>query len=123
MASTRFPGKPMAKILGKPMIGHVYDNIRKNKLISNLVVATCDDEIYNYIESIGGQAVMTSNKHKRASDRCAEALLKIENKNNIKYDIVVMVQGDEPMIHHDMITEAVQPMLNDQSLFITNLIG
>ena len=123
MGSSRFPWKPMAKILGKPMIGHLYDNVKQNKLLNDIAVATCDDEIYNYIESIGGQAVMTSNKHKRASDRCAEALLKIENKNNIKYDIVVMVQGDEPMIHHDMITEAVQPMLNDQSLFITNLLG
>jgi 3-deoxy-manno-octulosonate cytidylyltransferase (CMP-KDO synthetase) len=66
---------------------------------------------------------MTSNKHERASDRCAEALLKIENKNKIKFDIVVMVQGDEPMIHHDMITEAVQPMLNDESVLVTNLLG
>ena len=123
MGSSRFPGKPMAKILGKPMIGHVYDNVRKNEFIADLVVATCDDEIYNYIESIGGQAVMTSNRHKRASDRCTEALLKIENKNNIKYDIVVMVQGDEPMTHPDMITEAVQPMLNDSNVLVTNLLG
>lgn len=123
MGSSRFPGKPMAEILGKPMIGHVYDNVRKNEFITDLAVATCDDEIYNYIESIGGQAVMTSNKHERASDRCAEALLKIENKKNIKYDIVVMVQGDEPMIHYDMITEAVQPMLNDESVIVTNLLG
>ena len=123
MGSSRFPGKPMAEILGKPMIGHVYDNVRINEFIADLAVATCDDEIYNYIESIGGQAVRTSNKHKRASDRCAEALLKIENKNNTKYEIVVMVQGDEPMIHHDMITEAVQPMLNDERLLVTNLLG
>ena len=82
MGSSRFPGKPMANILGKPMIGHVYDNVKKNNLITEIAVATCDDEIYNYIESIGGRAVMTSDKHERASDRCAEALLKIENENN-----------------------------------------
>ena len=60
MGSSRFPGKPMANILGKPMIGHVYDNVKKNNLITEIAVATCDDEIYNYIESIGGRAVMTS---------------------------------------------------------------
>ena len=123
MGSSRFPGKPMAQILGKPMIGHVHDNVNENNLINDLAVATCDDEIYNYIKSIGGQAVMTSDKHERASDRCAEALLKIENENNTKYDIVVMVQGDEPMTHPDMITEAVQPMLNDSNVFVTNLLG
>ncbi len=123
MGSSRFPGKPMAEILGKPMIGHVFDNVKKNDLITALAVATCDNEIYNYIESIGGRAMMTSDKHERASDRCAEALMKIENEDNIKYDIVVMVQGDEPMIHHDMITEAIQPMLNDQNVLVTNLLG
>jgi 3-deoxy-manno-octulosonate cytidylyltransferase (CMP-KDO synthetase) len=123
MGSSRFPGKPMANILGKPMIGHVYDNVKKNNLITEIAVATCDDEIYNYIESIGGRAVMTSDKHERASDRCAEALLTIEQEDSIKYDIVVMVQGDEPMIHPNMITEALSPMLDDSEILITNLLG
>mgnify|MGYP003992252723 FL=1 len=123
MGSSRFPGKPMVKILGKPMIGHVYDNVKKSKLLTDIAVATCDDDIYNYIESIGGRAVMTSNKHERASDRCAEALLIIEQVDNIKFDIVVMVQGDEPMIHPDMISEAVSPMLDDSKILITNLLG
>ena len=123
MGSSRFPGKPMVKILGKPMIGHVYDNVKKSKLLTDIAVATCDDEIYNYIESIGGRAVMTLDKHERASDRCAEALLIIEQEDNIKFDIVVMVQGDEPMIHPDMISEAVSPMLDDSKILITNLLG
>ena len=123
MGSSRFPGKPMAKILGKPMIGHVYDNVKKNNLINELAVATCDGEIYNYIESIGGRAIMTSDKHERASDRCAEALLKIENEDNINFDIVVMVQGDEPMVHSEMISQAVQPLIDDPNIFITNLLG
>ena len=123
MGSQRFPGKPMEKILDKPMIGHVYDHVKENKLITDLAVCTCDDEIYNYINSIGGRAVMTSNGHERASDRCAEALIKIEKNNKIEYDIVVMVQGDEPMTHPDMITEAVQPMLNDSNVFVTTLLG
>ena len=123
MGSSRFPGKPMAKIMDKPMIGHVYDNVKKNNLITEIAVATCDDEIYNYIESIGGRTVMTSVKHERASDRCAEALLIIEQEDNIKFDIVVMVQGDEPMIHPDMISEAVSPMLDNSKILVTNLLG
>ena len=75
MGSSRFPGKPMAPILGKPMIGPVYDNIRVSPLVTLTAVATCDLEIFNYIESIGGVAVMTSETNERASDRCAEALL------------------------------------------------
>jgi len=123
MGSSRFPGKPMAVIMGKPMIGHVYDRIAKSPLIDLTAVATCDQEIFEYIESIGGIAVMTSDKHERASDRCAEALLKLEKANNTKYDIVVMVQGDEPMTHTDMITEAVQPLLDDAKIQVVNLMG
>jgi len=123
MGSNRFPGKPMVKILGDPMIGHVYKNVKKNDLITDLAVATCDNEIFDYVESIGGKAIMTSNKHERASDRCAEALLKIEEERNIKFDFVIMVQGDEPMIHPVMITEAISPMLDNSEILITNLLG
>ena len=123
MGSSRFPGKPMAKILGKPMIGHVYENVTKCNLLAKTVVATCDKEIADYIRIIGGQAVMTSDKHERASDRCAEALAYLEQEDGIQYDIVVMVQGDEPMTHPDMITEAVNPMLNNSEIIVTNLLG
>ena len=123
MGSTRFPGKPMVDILGKPMIGHVYENVQKNELITEMAVATCDEEIFDYIELIGGRAIMTSTKHERASDRCAEALLIIEEEDNIKFDIVVMVQGDEPMVHPNMITEAVKPLINNPEKLITNLLG
>ena len=84
MGSSRFPGKPMAKILGKPMIGHVYERVSECNLLTKTVVATCDQEILEYIESIGGQAVMTSNHHERASDRCAEALDYIEKQDSIQ---------------------------------------
>jgi 3-deoxy-manno-octulosonate cytidylyltransferase (CMP-KDO synthetase) len=123
MGSSRFPGKPMAPILGKPMIGHVYERVAKSPLLTTTAVATCDQEIYDYIESIGGIAVMTSNTYERASDRCTEALLKLEQANNTRYDIVVMVQGDEPMTHPDMISEAVDPMLKNPNLQIVNLLG
>ena len=123
MASSRFPGKPMAKILGKPMIGHVYERVNASSLLHTVAVATCDDEIAGYIESIGGLAVMTSDKHERASDRCAEALLKIESDKGITFDIVVMIQGDEPMTHPEMIGEALQPLLDDQDVQVVNLVG
>lgn len=123
MASTRFPGKPMADILGMPMIGHVYHRVKMNKLLSEVYVATCDKEIYDYVVSIGGKAVMTSDTHERASDRCAEAMLAIEKDTGIKVDIMVLVQGDEPLTHPNMIDEAVKPMIEDETLFITNLTG
>ena len=71
MGSSRFPGKPMALISGKPMIGHVYERVASSPLLKMAVVATCDLEIFEYIESIGGKAVMTADTHERASDRCA----------------------------------------------------
>jgi len=123
MDSSRFPGKPMAKILGKPMIEHVYENVKQCDLLSKTVVATCDQEIIDYIESIGGVAVMTGSHHERASDRCAEALRYVEQHDKVKYDIVVMVQGDEPMTHPEMITESVTLMLNNPEIIVTNLLG
>lgn len=123
MGSSRFPGKPMAKILGKPMIGHVYERVARSSLLDLVAVATCDKEIYDYVESIGGVVVLTGDQHERASDRCAEALLKLEQANNTRYDIVVMVQGDEPMTHPDMIAESVQPLLEDPEIQVVNLLG
>ena len=123
MGSSRFPGKPMASILGKPMIGHVYERVAKSPILTTVAVATCDQVIFDYVESTGGVAVMTADTYERASDRCAEALLKLEKINNTRYDIVVMVQGDEPMTHPDMIAEAVIPMINDSSIQVTNLLG
>ena len=113
----------MARILGKPMIGHVIERVSKSTKLTATAVATCDKEISDYIESIGGTAVMTSDRHERASDRCAEALGIIEKMNKTKYDIVVLVQGDEPMTHPEMIDEALAPMLNNSKIQITNLLG
>lgn len=123
MGSSRFPGKPMKDILGIPMIGHVYKRVKMSRTLSEVYVATCDTEIYDYIESIGGKAIMTSDCHERCSDRCAEAMLKIEKQSGEKCDIMVMVQGDEPLTFPQMIDEAVQPMLEDKSVVITNLVA
>ncbi|MEK9943275.1 MAG: 3-deoxy-manno-octulosonate cytidylyltransferase, partial [Gammaproteobacteria bacterium] len=97
MASSRFPGKPMAMIHGMPMIGHCYRRISLCEQLSDTYVATCDKVIFDYIESIGGKAVMTADTHERASDRAAEAMLKVEKQTGERIDILVMVQGDEPM--------------------------
>ena len=123
MGSSRFPGKPLAKINGTPMIGHVYKKVSSLSSLTLTSVATCDQEIYDYVESIGGKAIMTSNSHERASDRCAEALLKIENENNIIFDIVVMIQGDEPMVESEMVYEAIKPMQDDDSIEVVNLVA
>ena len=120
MGSSRFPGKPLKKINGKPMIQHVYENVKKNKLIRDLAVATCDKKIFNFVKSFNGNVVMTSKKHKRASERCAEALIKIERKNKIRYDFIVMVQGDEPMVHKNMISESLRPILKDRKIKVVN---
>ena len=79
MASSRFPNKPMALIRGMPMIGHCYCRVKLCELLIDTYVATCDQIIHEYILSIGGKSIMTSHTHQRASDRAAEAMLKIEN--------------------------------------------
>ena len=123
IASSRLPGKPLAKICGIPMIGHVYYRSKMSKTLNQVYVATCDNEIANYIESIGGKAVMTANTHERASDRTAEAMSKIEKQIGGKVDIVVMIQGDEPMVYPEMIEESIKPMLNDSSINVVNLMA
>jgi 3-deoxy-manno-octulosonate cytidylyltransferase (CMP-KDO synthetase) len=123
LASSRLPHKPMADILGMPMIGHVYLRSKLSNMLNEVYVATCDQAIVDYIESIGGKAVMTADTHERASDRTAEALLKIEMETGNKVDIVVMIQGDEPMVTPGMISASVEPLLNDESIKITNLMA
>ena len=123
MGSSRFPGKPMAKIHGLPMIAHVYFRTRLCSLLSDTYVATCDKEIYDYLFSIGGKAIMTANTHERCTDRTAEAMLKIEKMMGDKIDIVVMVQGDEPMITSEMIEQAVKPLIDDSDISVVNLMG
>ena len=121
MESSRFPGKPMADILGMPMIGHCYKRAELSDLIDLVYVATCNNVIFDYIKSIGGNVVMTSNSHERACDRAAEAMLKIEEKHSIKIDILLMMQGDEPMVTPRIIKAALNPLINDKNINISNL--
>jgi 3-deoxy-manno-octulosonate cytidylyltransferase (CMP-KDO synthetase) len=115
LAATRFPNKPMKLIEGIPMIGHCYYRSTLCSLMDEVYVATCDQEIKNYIEGIGGKAIITSDVHERATERTAEALVNIEKiQVASKYDIIVMVQGDEPLIDPDMLREAAEPLLNGE---------
>ena len=123
MGSSRFPGKPLAKILGIPMIGHIYHRCKMAAVLNNVYLATCDEEIKQYSESINAKVIMTSDKHERASDRVAEAMEKVEKTTGHKADIVVMIQGDEPMITPEMINLAVQPMLKDKKILVSNLMA
>ena len=123
MASSRFLGKPMAKIHGIPMIGHCYYRTRMCGDLLGAYVATCDQEIFDYIVSIGGKAIMTANTHECAADRTAEALLEVEKELGEKVDIVVMVQGDEPMVTPEMISKSLVPFATDETVNVVNLMA
>jgi len=112
MGSGRFPGKPLFKIAGMPMLEHVWHRAKMYKKWDELLIATCDSEIKDFADSKNIPCVMTSNKHERALDRVAEA---IENSNFQvdANDIVLNVQGDEPMMRPDMIDATVKPMSDD----------
>lgn len=122
MASSRFPGKPMARIHGMPMIGHCYHRTRLAHGLSSAYVATCDEEIADYIRSIGGSAVMTAHSHARAMTRTAEAMLSVESATGTRPDIVVMVQGDEPLIPPDAIAQTLVHFA-DPAVGIVNIMS
>lgn len=123
MGSSRFPGKPIAKICGVSMIEHVYKRSKLSKSLSDVYVATCDEDIKKVVESFGGRVVMTKDTHERASDRTAEAMLKIESNEGKRVDVVVMIQGDEPMVYPEMIDDAVAPIVEDNNIVVTNLMA
>lgn len=123
MASSRLPGKPLAKIRSIPMIGHVYFRCKMSKIMQEVYIATCDEEIHRYAESIGAKCIMTADTHERATDRTAEAMLNIEEQTGQKTDIIVMIQGDEPMVYPDMIDMAIAPLEKEAKLQVTNLMA
>jgi 3-deoxy-manno-octulosonate cytidylyltransferase (CMP-KDO synthetase) len=122
MGSSRLPGKPLEKIHGMPMVGHCYHRTAMALGIQKTYVATCDKEIYDYIHSIGGNVIMTKNTHTRATTRTAEALEKIEKQTGEKVDVVVMVQGDEPLIQPETIGETV-PYFDEKGIDIVNIMS
>ena len=107
-ASTRFPGKPLADILGQPMIQRVYE--RASQVLDTVVVATDDQRIYDAVVQFGGRVVMTSENHKTGTDRCYEALTKLPET----YDVVINIQGDEPFIAIEQIEALKNCFVSDQ---------
>ena len=120
MKSSRFPGKPLHPILGMPMIEHVFRRARLYEGWDGLYLTTCDQRIREFGESVGMQVIMTSDIHSRALDRVAEAVVKC-NQNVEDDDIVLNVQGDEPMLRPDMIDATIKPMVDDRQVMGTIL--
>lgn len=116
MGSSRFPGKPLAPLLGRPMIEHVVRRAAMCDLLDAVYVATCDEEIRATVEHFGGEVIMTSAAHERASDRVAEAAERFEA------EVIVMIQGDEPLVTPRMITASVAPLFEDASVSCVNLV-
>lgn len=118
--STRFPGKPLALIRNKPMIRHVYERAKSASSISEVFVATDSRLIFDAVEEFGGKALMTSENHQSGTDRLAEAA-RILSKQGLAADIIVNVQGDEPLINPDMI-DSVVGVLDDEGADIGTLV-
>ena len=106
-ASTRFPGKPLALLGGKPIVEHVWERTRAVRDVSRVVVATDDDRIMKAVEAFGGEAMMTSTAHRSGTDRCGEVLQRLENEGRV-FDVVVNVQGDEPFVAPTQIEALVE---------------
>ena len=134
-ASTRFPGKPLADILGKTMIQRVYE--QASKAIEDVWVATDDQRIFDAVKVFNGNVVMTSMDHCSGTDRCAEAVIIVSEITGKDYDVVINVQGDEPFIQPQHIpsimkcftgspdTEIatlIQPILNTEDIFRSDMV-
>lgn len=114
-ASSRFPGKPLADMDGKPMIQRVYEQVKRS--LSDVYVATDDERILKAVEGFGGKAVMTSTEHRSGTDRCNEAY----NKIGQSFDVVLNIQGDEPFIFPEQI-ELLKACFTDDTVEIATLV-
>ena len=117
--STRFKGKPLALIAGEPMIQHVYQRSKGCAELDEIYVATDDPRIYNCVTEFGGQAIMTDGKHRSGTDRIAQAA---ENINLGDRDIVVNIQGDQPIFHSSIISELIRPLLQEPTIPMSTLM-
>lgn len=122
MGSSRLPNKALAPILGVPMVGHCYYRTKMCKSLDEVYIATCDKEIREYGESIGAKVVMTKNTHERAMDRTAEAVENLEKQTGERIDIIVQMQGDEPMATPEMLEEAIAVVVADPTINLLNLV-
>ena len=116
--SSRFPGKPLIDLAGKSMIQRVYEQAKKSKLLSDVIVATDDERIFKHVEKFGGKAMMTSSSHQSGTDRCAEILEKL----NSDFHAVINIQGDEPFINPDQI-DVLAKCFDDDKTELATLIN
>ena len=114
--STRFAGKPLANILGKSMIQRVYEQCTKSSKLYDIIIATDDERIYSHVIGFGGKAMLTSKTHKTGTERCNE----VAQNLNEKFDVIVNIQGDEPLINPLQIDEIIH-LFNDPKIQIGTL--
>ncbi len=117
--SSRFPGKPLADLCGKPMIQHVYERVAQAKAIPYVAVATDDERIFNAVKNFGGNAVMTAATHRSGTDRIAEAVAAL---NLAPEAIVVNIQGDQPIFEPVQVDEVIAPLQADPAVNMSTLI-
>ncbi|MBT3621486.1 MAG: 3-deoxy-manno-octulosonate cytidylyltransferase [Flavobacteriales bacterium] len=115
--SSRFPGKPLVDILGKSMIQRVYEQCKKASSLTNIIVATDDERIFNHVIEFGGKVIMTSSSHPSGTDRCNEVVQKLEEH----YDIAINIQGDEPYINPEQIDQ-VANLFSTKEVSIATLV-
>jgi len=114
-SSSRFPGKPLALINGKTMIQRVYEQVIKTEILTDVIIATDDQRIENHIKDFGGKVVLTSTEHKSGTDRCFEAACKLKPIADIKEDdVIINIQGDEPYINPNQITQVINCFKNKE---------
>jgi len=116
-ASSRFPGKPLADIHGKPMIWWVYQQAKKVSLFNDIIVATENEQIVSVCETLSMSVMLTSDKHPTGTDRVAEVASKVSA------DLFVNIQGDEPLIEPDVISSVIQPLLDGEDVHVSNLMS
>ncbi|NOQ71202.1 MAG: 3-deoxy-manno-octulosonate cytidylyltransferase [Crocinitomix sp.] len=114
--SSRFPGKPLIDLLGKSMIQRVYEQAKKCIAFTDVVVATDDKRIYDHVKAFGGLVMMTSTEHGSGTERCGEVIEQYKD-----YDIVVNIQGDEPLIRPEQLTDLIA-VFNDSSVEIGTIV-
>ncbi|PKN06465.1 MAG: 3-deoxy-manno-octulosonate cytidylyltransferase, partial [Deltaproteobacteria bacterium HGW-Deltaproteobacteria-7] len=117
--SSRFPGKPLADLCGKPMIQHVYERVAKAGAIPYVAVATDDQRIYDAVKKFGGNAVMTARTHRSGTDRISEAVASLDLAADA---IVVNIQGDQPIFEPVQVDEVIEPLQTDPAVVMSTLI-
>lgn len=119
--SSRFPGKPLVEIKGKSMIQRVYEQAKKSTCITEVIVATDDQRIFDHVLAFGGKAMMTNSEHQSGTERCGEVVLNLEKKG-VYYDVVVNIQGDEPFISPLQLDKVCKVFKEDDMAEIVTLV-